>query len=137
MKVFLQVLAKESALHRNGITRSKRKNLKSRRNLKVRIKNLKRDVTKIREDQKSIKEEQRGMQKKLDEINENCNFIRSEAAEIAVISERTQSRLDLMFKILDARKNKDFVKANMLARSLSLLLVTTSNHTNDNGKKEP
>ncbi|KAM7270694.1 hypothetical protein ACFE04_029908 [Oxalis oulophora] len=96
--------------------------VKTKRNIKARIKLMKRDVKKISEDQERIKVEQKEMQRKLEDIKSDCAFIKDEAEEITRITQRTQRRLHLIFSILEARKNKDFLKANILAHALKLLV---------------
>ncbi|KAM7274151.1 hypothetical protein ACFE04_028815 [Oxalis oulophora] len=94
-----------------------------------RIKKLKRDMLKIRKDQKSIRKSQTQAWKKLAKIKKDHAFIKSEAEEIARLSEKTQQRLNLIFMILEARKNNDIVKANILVGSLRLLLSSTRTTT--------
>ncbi|KAM7273072.1 hypothetical protein ACFE04_027736 [Oxalis oulophora] len=104
------------------------KNMKSsRESTPDRIKRLKQDMLKIRKDQKSIRKSQRQARKKLGFINKDLAFIKSEAEEVARLSERIQQRLNLIFMILEARKNNDNVKANILVGSLRLLLSSTTN----------
>ncbi|KAM7272705.1 hypothetical protein ACFE04_027368 [Oxalis oulophora] len=91
-----------------------------------RIKKLKRDMLKIRKDQKSIRKSQTQAWKKLAKIKKDHAFIKSEAEEIARLNERTQQRLSLIFMILEARKNNDIVKANILVGSLRLLLSSST-----------
>ncbi|KAM7265815.1 hypothetical protein ACFE04_003498 [Oxalis oulophora] len=91
-----------------------------------RIKKLKRDMLKIRKDQKSIRKSQTQAWKKLAKIKKDHAFIKSGAEEIARLSEQTQQRLNLIFMILEARKNNDIVKANILVGSLRLLLSSTT-----------
>ncbi|KAM7271216.1 hypothetical protein ACFE04_030430 [Oxalis oulophora] len=103
--------------------------MKSSRKLREGIERLKEDANKIREDQRCIREEQVKMREKLEEIRNDCEFIKNEAEEITQLSQRTQSRLDLIFLILDARKNNDFVKANIYSTALRLLLNNNNNNT--------
>ncbi|KAM7270716.1 hypothetical protein ACFE04_029930 [Oxalis oulophora] len=125
MKSFLRVLHSSnhngkvsitSSLHVNNIKTLylllSVQNMKSTRKLRAGVKRLKLDAINIKGDQRCIREEQKEMRKKLDQIKNDCGIIKQEGEKITQLSKRTQGRLDRIFLIFYARRNKDFIKAN-------------------------
>ncbi|XP_039061051.1 uncharacterized protein LOC120205206 [Hibiscus syriacus] len=99
------------------ITREpKRKN--SARYLRKRFKRLKVDMKEMSKEQESVKEVQRQVEANLGAIQEECDKLRDETAQIIRQSAHTQTRLALVFNILKAREQGDLAQAAQLTRSL-------------------
>ncbi|XVF77960.1 hypothetical protein PTKIN_Ptkin14bG0090700 [Pterospermum kingtungense] len=102
-----------------------------KKSLKVKAQRIKAEMAKIREDQKRIREEQRNIKEKFEAINCECDQLREETERMMKQSACTQIRLSLMFDILRAREDGDFVKADSMVHVLN---VFSSSKGNSNGE---
>ena len=80
----------------------------------------------ISKQHESIRQGQKEMREMFVEIESKCDQLKKETRLISHASDNVQLRLNIMFKILKAREEKDFRKAADLTSSLRLVLKTSS-----------
>ncbi|XVF81086.1 hypothetical protein PTKIN_Ptkin15bG0128200 [Pterospermum kingtungense] len=91
---------------------------KSGMKVRVQIKRVKAETRKIKDEQQRIREEQREMTARSGEIQRECEQLREVTQMMRKQISRTQIKVDLMFKILEAQETGDFIEAATLAHFL-------------------
>ncbi|XP_038680221.1 uncharacterized protein LOC119981237 [Tripterygium wilfordii] len=107
------------------ISASSRRNRKRRLNGKIKsgIKRLRASMAEISEEQKCIKEGQRHVRKKYEEIEAERKQLWKETKLIANQSAGIQMKLNLMFKLVKARAQKNTALVAQLTQSLRDLVA--------------
>ena len=90
----------------------------SPKNFKIRIKRLRKEIEEISDEQKRIGEGQKQVREKFQIIESECEQLQKETRILIQQSASTKIRIALMFQILKARENKDFIKASQLTHVL-------------------
>ncbi|XP_038689593.1 uncharacterized protein LOC119988583 [Tripterygium wilfordii] len=102
-----------------GVRKHKRHSTrKLKTKIKAMIERLRAEMMEIGEEQRCIKEGQNQVRKKYEEVEAEREHIKRETEVIAKQSASIQVRLNLMFGILKARAQNDFVGAAQLTQSL-------------------
>ncbi|XVE74275.1 hypothetical protein DITRI_Ditri12bG0004000 [Diplodiscus trichospermus] len=91
--------------------------------MRRRFKSLKAEMEEMSKEQEGIKEGQRQVREKLESIEEECGQLRKQTKEIIQQSAITQIRLALMFSILKARQEGNFIKASQLTQLLREIIA--------------
>ncbi|KAB5573350.1 hypothetical protein DKX38_000544 [Salix brachista] len=110
--------------HQNSITKHPENREKRRVNRK--IKRLRAEMGEISKQHESIRQGQKEMRERFVEIESECDQLKKETQIISHASDNVQLRLNIIFKILKAREEKDFRKAADLTSSLRLVFKTPS-----------
>ncbi|GKV29363.1 hypothetical protein SLEP1_g38297 [Rubroshorea leprosula] len=92
------------------------------RNLKAGFRRLKAEMQEISKDQQNIKEGQKQVREKLESIEAECVQLRKDTDLMIRQSAVSKLNMCLMFKILKAREEGDFLKATRLAQLLRTIL---------------
>ncbi|GKV09946.1 hypothetical protein SLEP1_g21381 [Rubroshorea leprosula] len=92
------------------------------KNLKAGFRRLKAEMQEISKEQQSIKEGQKQVREKLEDIEAECAQLRKDTDIMIRQSAANKLNLCLMFKILKAREEGDFLKATQLAQLLRTIL---------------
>ncbi|GKV29362.1 hypothetical protein SLEP1_g38296 [Rubroshorea leprosula] len=103
--------------------RNKRKRKSVMKNLKAGFRRLKAEMQEISKDQQSIKVGQKQVREKLEAIEAECAQLRKDTDLMIRQSAASKLNLCLMFKILKAREEGDFLKATQLAQLLRTILT--------------
>ena len=99
-----------------------------KRGVNRKIKRLKAEMEEISKQQVSIRQGQKEMRERFVEIESECDQRKKETELISHASDNVQFRLNIIFKILKAREEKDFGKAADLTCSLRLVFETPSHN---------
>ncbi|XP_011022342.1 PREDICTED: uncharacterized protein LOC105124151 [Populus euphratica] len=92
-----------------------------KRRVDRKINRLKAEMAGIRKQQQSIRQGQREIRERFEEIESECDELKKETELVSQASDKIQLRLDIMLKILKARRENDFAKAADLTCSLRLV----------------
>ncbi|XP_038710400.1 uncharacterized protein LOC120005043 [Tripterygium wilfordii] len=103
--------------------RRRHTNRELERKIKARIGQLKAEMVEIGEEQQCIKEGQRQVRNKYEEIEAEREQLKREMEVIAKQSASIQLRLNLMFGIVKARGQNDYVLVDKLTQSLRDLVA--------------
>ncbi|KAL9369608.1 hypothetical protein Peur_040807 [Populus x canadensis] len=98
---------------------------REKRGVNRKIKRLKAEMEEISKQQVSIRQGQKEMRERFVEIESECDQLKKETELISLASDNVQFRLNIIFKILKEREEKDFGKAADLTCSLRNSLLSS------------